>query len=270
MGNVKWKEDEVNILKYILSVKTGHDAKLSLIEKIPGKSWIQIRNKSRDLKINKFGIGSSRKENLKSLLSIDTKEKAYLFGLFISDGFINYKDGYPSGIGFEISEKDEEFYENLLSNLNLRFIKCKRKNKRRKTVSFTINDTLNTTRFKEIFDIPNNKAQNPINLERLNKIIGNYLFLFFIAGIIDGDGSIRKSEVIQIEIHKNWIKELEYIENFIYRYFNRPKKRQLSKITNRGFSRLTISNTLLNRHFKKYLLSENIKIMDRKWSRIVI
>lgn len=86
-----------------------------------------------------------------------------------------------------------------------------------------------------------------------------YEVFSFIVGFIDGDGYIkvlkRKTSNINIDlhIHSSWLKNLQFMEDFIFRYFNFPKNRTYSKLTKAGYAKLVFSNT----HNKRNIFKSN-------------
>jgi hypothetical protein len=253
---LKWTEGEIDII-----VKNYKNmVKETLLNLLPNRNWDSIKLKSATLNLNR-SYDFIRKSNMSNLIN-DNLESFYWIGFILADGHIHDN----SRIKICLSIKDIEHLEKFRvytesSDLIIMDKMC---------LSSLQNKEV-CPKICEKFDIRSNKTYSPpnFNLYHFNK----ELLFSLIVGIIDGDGSIskvfkREDSNLRIHLHKSWLNNLVFIENFIYDYFLIEKVKIYSKIGNDGYSILTLSNNTLLKEIKKECIRLNLPIMERKWDNI--
>ena len=140
-----------------------------------------------------------------------------------------------------------------------------------KTCSVSVMDNNSFNEIIEKYKIPKRKTYNPIKFSEYK--VSKELMLSLIIGFIDGDGSIRKVHNrkdcnLRFHLHKKWLGNLIFIEDFLYSYFSMEKNKTFSKIGNNGYSRLILSDNKLLVKLKSEVLKLDIPYMVRKWGVI--
>lgn len=253
---LKWTEDEIDIVMKNYENMVKED----LANLLPNRSWDSIKLKSNSLNLSRSY--DFRRDSDMSILINDELESFYWIGFILADGTILNDER----IKIILSTKDINHLEKFKNYI--------------KGIKITIYDKmcLVSLQNKEIcpkicekFEIRPKKTYNPpnFNLYSFNK----ELIFSLIIGIIDGDGNIsrvykREDSNLRIHLHKSWLNNLIFIENFIYDYFLINKEKTYSRIGNDGYSILTISNNILLKKIKKECLRLNLPIMKRKWDNI--
>lgn len=141
-------------------------------------------------------IGKQRLDNIDISKNIDV-EDLRLLGLIYTDGFYSKYDDC-----FSITNKDKGIVEYYYLNLIDKY-KISNKNNKKTAESFIDNrDNLYVNYFSKfnIFGlllplIYNNSLTKELNLEIISRLSSNQFYGFF-SGLIDGDGSVNKSEII--------------------------------------------------------------------------
>jgi hypothetical protein len=141
--------------------------------------------------------------------------------------------------------------------------------------------TINATDLKivpkimEKFDITyekNSKTKTyyPPNILLFEKM-SDELFLSYLIGFIDGDGSISKEinngNSITITSHKNWVTILNNWSSRIEKIFNcKLSEKSLKK--EKDYYRLKIYNQKIIKPLKEFILKNKLIVNENKWSRI--
>ena len=252
----RWEDKEIDIIKnnYVNMNKE------ELIKLLPNRTWSSIK-----LKSNSLGLDRSydfRRESIMDILLKDTPETFYWIGFILADGHIE------KGIRLQmsLSMKDFDHLKKFASYLNCENI---RKDEIKCHISLQNRDVCKTLCDK--FDIKSNKTENPMDFNNFN--FDDKLLLSLIIGFIDGDGNIKKIHKrkdcnLTLHIHKTWLNNLIFIEDFLYRYFKIEKIKRLSKISNDGYAKLIISDSRILTSLKKEIKLFNLPVLDRKWNII--
>ena len=251
----KWTNEEI----HIINENYEKSSKEELMGLLTNRSWTAIKLKSNFLGLNR--THESRNPKMDKLL-LDTIESFYWIGFILADGHIHNKER----LKLELSSKDSEHLNKFCD-----YVECENISINDITSFVTLQNKEICKKIVEKFNIENNKTENPPELKSYK--FENDLIFSLIVGFIDGDGSIgyvhnRKDCNLRIRIHKNWLSNLEFIEDFIYEIFNYKKEKYLTKITNDGYAFLNISNNEVLKLMK--LKSDELKIplMKRKWEKI--
>ena len=201
----KWSILETNFL-----IENYYDKnKDFLIENLNNRTWSQIKDKARYLKIRK----KSRKLSEISILLEETPISYYWVGFLMADGSFT-----ENRVALGMSNKD---MDQLIKYKD--FIKSSNKIHKMPHDYYQIRstDASNVRKLKNKFKITNRKTYEPCDLNIQNK----ELLFSLIIGIIDGDGSISKNKnckayTLSISLHPSWLLNLDYIKKFLYNYFN--------------------------------------------------
>ena len=125
------------------------------------------------------------------LQQIDTQEKAYLLGLFYSDGYVCSSN---NNCGITLHEQDLELLEKII--LLFPFFKLRKSYKKAYKIDCT------SKKLKE--DLIKNgvlSLKSSVNKEKLTlKNIPSVLYPHFIRGYFDGDGSVYSQKLFNIKI----------------------------------------------------------------------
>lgn len=123
---------------------------------------------------------------------------------------------------------------------------------------------------KDKFDIQQRKTYNPCDLSRHH----DALLFSLIVGMLDGDGSVRwrdgEISAFEIKLHGSWFKQLSYIEQYLYCYFDmrRDDNKMLTRLRNDGYSQLLLTDRLLLARMKLEAQKLGLPCMSRKWDGI--
>lgn len=193
----------------------------------------------------------------------------------MADGYFNH-DTYT--LGLEISSKDLLHLKKLAKILKVKIhtrtknLKYKGNIKQFTMVSINKTDQILIKEFIEKFDIKPNKTINPptnINFKNDN------LFLAFLIGFIDGDGSItklsgkyNKGYRCTLECHKNWLLFLIWITDKFYDILDLNIRRGKVYISNRGSALTAICKTSTLIFLKNKVKELKLPVLKRKWSKI--
>jgi hypothetical protein len=234
--------------------------KEDLIALLPGRSWDSIKLKSNKLFLNRSD-DHFRKSDL-SILDENNLESFYWIGFILADGHINNN----GRIKLEVSIKDLQHLEKFANYIN-----CDNITKNDIMCKVSVQNKDICQRLCDKFNIRNNKTYEPMDLSKYN--FDKNLLFSLIIGFIDGDGCIgkvykREDCNIRLHLHKSWLNNLIFIEDFLYNYFSITKNKIYSKIGNDGYSILTLSDNNIITKIKKECIKFRLPIMKRKWSKI--
>ncbi len=253
---MKWTNKEL----FIITSNYPHTNKKVLLNKLPNRSWKAIILKAMSLKI-KRELNEEIKSDLSPLLK-DNPISYYWIGFLLADGHFSKSNR----LILEISKIDKGHIQKFS-----KFIKSKyRPNKN--SIGVYCMDKNKVCLIVDKFDINNNKTKYPPKISSLN-ILDDLLFSLII-GYIDGDGSIRirkknRLSYLSLQVHKSWLNNLIFFENFLYKYFNYSKNKQLSKLNKRKYAHLGISDNYMLSLMKKRLIELKLPVLKRKWNRVI-
>lgn len=253
---LKWSNNEINIVIDNYEKMTKEE----ITKLLPLRTWESIKLKANGLKINR-SFDFLRKSNMNILLE-NTVESFYWIGFLLADGYIN--DFIRLDLTLSIKDLDH------LIKFS-KYVECDNIQKDETKCSIALQNREVCPKICEKFKINIRKTYNPINI--IDYQFDKELIFSLIIGFIDGDGCINKVYKrqdcnLRIHLHKSWLDNLIFMEDFIYRYFKRKKERRLSKIGNDGYSLLSISDNEIINNLKKECIRLCLPIMDRKWKRI--
>ena len=124
---------------------------------------------------------------------------------------------------------------------------------------------------REKFGISNRKTYEPC---RINWIKNTDLLFALVVGMLDGDGNIRLRRravsTIEMKLHGNWLNNLQFIEQFLYDYFDLEKINNvhLARLRKDGYAVLILSDRYLLACMRKKSEELNLPVMERKWREV--
>ena len=261
--NKRWTEEEETLLKY----HWENSDMETLLKALPDRTYSQMMNKARFLhvtsKVNRKRLGS-----LKFLDDLNEKS-AYWWGFIMADGHLS-----PKGeLCVTLSGKDKDHLQILAQHL-----KCQVAIRVR-SGGFTVNPTefidlrIQDKKFQEkwysILSYVNPKTYNPPRLEIFYK---ENLLVYFLIGLIDGDGCIwtshqsethHSSIALKIEVHPSW--EERFIE--LFSKVNEMYDIKFNiKINNKGYVQATIASRKDLEKLYKY--TTKCDYLARKWEKV--
>lgn len=247
-----WTEKEIEYLKNNYSNKKSEE----IMSFLSNKSLNQIRRKASDFGLKKMITRS--KADMTFLLNFDNPIVLYWWGFITSDGCINERS-----IIIAVHENDINHLKKFCELSKSKISKSTRINSWHKEpytmVRTAIEDKYTLPIIKETLKIKNQKTYNPLDVSIfLNK---NRL-IYFLAGLIDGDGYIGNA--ISIKCHPNWHQEFLKIKDSLLKFYNIDSSVTIQKD---GWLVLRICG-------KKQLLSiyemikNKIPYMERKWFKL--
>lgn len=245
---LKWSEAELELLKVHWKSSTME----TLLQAFPNRKYTSLMQKAREIGVISE-IKRKRKGSLKFLNNINI-QSAYWWGFIMADGHLTKK----GELIIQLNKRDENHLNKLAALLNTKTTIIKEN-----FVVLRIQDKSFGERWLKIFNIKTPKTYTPPDL---SVFYNTELLLPFFIGLIDGDGCIWESKKwlsLRIELHNNWLNELELISNKLKEFYGISCK---VKTTKRGTSKLDINTKKDLKILKDYV--KNVNFLERKWSRL--
>lgn len=253
-----WCQEEIN---YLIKNYEFHKTP-KLLSVLKGKTRDQIRWKARDLGLRKKV--SSTKTDCSFLENFDNPETLYWWGFLTADGCITSKQ-----IVFSLEESDKDYVIKFANrcNSNVKYVtRINSWHKKPYTMARTVvNDKFIISRLIDKLKIVPQKTYNPFDV---SPFLTKERLIYFIAGLIDGDGHIYckpKDCCIKIKVHFNWHNAFNLLADRLNEFYG---FHFMSRISSHGWATLSLyrkddMKTMLN------LLRGKVPIMDRKWDKII-
>lgn len=250
---MKWSVEEDNLLKENYQLK-----KKELLQLFPNRTAAAVNIRASQLKLRK-----EKNEYIQSNSSVlleNTLESYYWIGFILADGHIskNFR------LTITLAKKDSNHLMKLKNYIEASNIEHKLNSNK---CGIKLQDKYYIRKLVEKFDISNRKTYNPPEFY----VESDDLFLALFIGYIDGDGQIRhqfkrKDCCICIHIHSSWT---DLMNCWIARvnkicHTNSP----LGKVTNNGYYRVNISNSIILNKLKEFVIKNNLPVLSRKWDLI--
>lgn len=219
--------------------------------------------------------------NIQKLLE-ESPEAYYWAGFLMADGSFNHQH---NSLELSLSKTDRGHLEKFGKFIDRPVLSYKHRNKNRfgsKGLFYRVAGTDNThiPVLLKKFDYKQKKTYNPPTKININD---DNLFLCFLIGFIDGDGSInikrykgreeRKDCYIRIENHSSWLKILSSFRKRLYNISDIQEK-HFSKIgskgflTSRGYAQINIGNSKAIWTLKNKIKEFNLPVLERKWLKV--
>jgi len=200
-----------------------------------GVTKSSITNKAFSLKITN-NVKNKDRGNINIFKNIDSEESAYWLGFIYADGYIvkskNDKKHHNYELGIELQESDISHLKKFNKIFN-DYYKIKTRTRKMDSLDILngneVSNRLNKTCLIRIYNkeivndlIKNNIVQNKTNSDIFPIINDDNMFLHFLRGYIDGDGSyvIDSKNRYIISIQGNNKKCFEFISNKLLTSFN--------------------------------------------------
>lgn len=226
-----------------------------------------LRKKLRDLNLNYDHFFDNPKINNFDVLLKQDCESYYWVGFLMADGTFTHSTGQ---ICLELSAKDKEHLLKIANILKVPVHYRTRKLKDKFYDMCNINCTckIGFEKLKEKFDIKSKKSHNPPT--SLN-IQNNDLFVSFLIGFLDGDGSITKNSNgrgirISMDNHISWLNVINNWSKRLYVLSEATFKSNPAKINRRGLSTLNIKNIKVFNFLISKIDELKLPVLNRKWN----
>lgn len=202
---------------------------------------------------------AERNHYIKKVIDLDSNYLYYCLGLFMSDGHFNKNS---KRLQLYLNIRDFEVIKNISNFLSCDII-LKGNNCGIDIVCESILELINK------YKISDRKTYKPCDI---SSITGDK-FIYFLIGFIDGDGCIgfrsdSNTPRIVIKLHNSWKDNLEYMSNSLYSYFGLLSAPKANVICNNKYATITWGNQKILFGLKNFIISNNIKVMNRKWNKI--
>ena len=261
--NKRWTKEEDDLLKF----HWENSDMETLLNTFPTRTYSQMMNKARLLKVTSK-VERKRQGSLKFLDNL-TSKSAYWWGFIMADGHLS-----PRGeLYICLSGKDKDYLKVLAEHLKckmtlrIKFGGFSKENS--EFVDLRIQDKKFQEKWYSILEYTNPKTYNP---PKLDIFYTKDLLIYFLIGLIDGDGSIwisnqtetnHGSIALRIEVHPNWkdrfIELFSKIEELYGIRFN-------IKTSNKGYVKAEIAS---RKDLEKlYMYIDNCDYMTRKWDKV--
>lgn len=229
-----------------------------LLSVLKNKTNDQLRWKAKEFKLKKRV--SRTKTDCSFLEDFDDAESLYWWGFLTADGCFTEKQ-----IIFSLEEKDSEYVEKFAKMCGSRVALVTRNNPWHKapyTMARTVvNDKFIIPRLAKRLKIVPQKTYNPFDL---SEFLTEPRLIYFLAGLIDGDGHISQRAgdyQIRIKVHYNWHKQFNLISSKINEFYSVSSS---SYVSSQGWAILSISRKADIQNLKRKL-SNSVPLMARKW-----
>jgi hypothetical protein len=248
-------EEKISLLRNLYSTKS----KKEIMHYFPEYKWRSLQNIANFLKIKKE-YSELSKGNFDKLFN-NSLFTYYIYGLILSDGNINL-DGT---LKIELCIKDKNYLEKISDYLELELkeypVYNNSKPGAKGTCRIKIKNIKKGIHLRNFLGIKNSKTYEGFELSFIK---GKYQMLSFLAGFIDGDGTISNNGICHIDSHKNLEFLFKEIGDLLIKY-EIVKKYSINKYKDM----VRISFTKEDIYYIKCLLIKfNIPIMKRKWDKV--
>lgn len=254
-GPFKWTKQDRDLLAKLWPTATKEELRLAF----PGVQHHALSEMARKAGIKR--LVQFRKGSLEKLLE-ETPEAYYWIGMLYSDGWISNTGQVVLGL----STKDKDHLEKFCNFLDTKMLIVIGSGYSKTGVHcrVSVQDSDLGLKLKEKINYPTSPKTYtpPVNFKFLNS---DKKLLSFIAGFIDGDGSVNLDGSIKIQLHRNWEMALRELEcKLALLEIDCKVKLEACKPST--------STMVINRKnsiYLKTLVSElRLPLMERKWDRI--
>lgn len=275
--NLWSKEEEIIMIKYY-----SNSSSEELLKLLVNRSWSSILAKAKKLKLRRaeYQYSTMRNSNVDILLN-DSVQTYYYIGLLFADGYFTNKK-----IQLSQCMKNKNMVDRFAKYIGTKNIKIYNENKsveilgkktvRHGQVTCYVKNSKVIPMIKDKYDIQyekykKSKTYNPPSLG-VFKNMSDDLFLSFLIGFIDGDGSIYKSKKrgrsMIITSHKNWNPILKY---WVYRLQKIFKVKLNKKIISEYNSciRMRWHNPFVIDGLVEFIHKKNLYVCESKWNKIL-
>lgn len=261
--NHSWNEQEDSLLR-----EHWVTSDMETLKKVfPNRSYNSLVSRASFLGLHSLTY-RQRKGDLSFLDNLNCKS-AYWWGFITADGHLS-----PRGdLLITISERDKEYLEVLAKRLKCVLHESVSSSGYSTPVSKFITLRVGDKKFQKkwyaLLKYNNPKTYNPLDLSVFYR---KELLIYFLIGLIDGDGSIwisnksetnRGSIALRLEMHPNWEAALSDLCNKVYEFYQIKFNIKRSK---KGYIKAEIATK--NDLLKIYSYINNCDYMPRKWNKV--
>ena len=199
----------------------------------------------------------------------DKNESLYIIGFILADGHISKLNR----LKIALAKKDLYILKYIADRLGCDL----RENKNNFELTLMHRDKIKLLKHK--YDISNTKTYIPPSISVFEKLTDD-LFISFLVGFIDGDGSISKQYKrndckITIKLHNSWKLLLQYFIDRLYKisnkgYYNRltQKPPNIKFTKDNKYVYINVANGEVLWYLKQFITKNNLTVLERKWSLI--
>lgn len=253
----KWTKEEDELLK----IHWKLSAMKELMKQFSTRTYQSLMKRAAFLKI-KSEISRKRQGSLEFLNQLNPKS-SYWWGFIIADGYLSKR----GDLIINLNIKDKEHLLKLSNHLNCKISERKYINSYTNSESYSCNLAIADKKFAnkwlKILEINSPKTYTPPNL---SIFLNKENFIYFIIGLIDGDGCIWESKNwlnLRIELHLNWLNTLKLISSKLKEFYDIDCKINTTK---KNTSKLEINTKKDLKILKSFINS--VDFMERKWSKL--
>lgn len=262
----KYTSDEINFIKTNYS---EHGVQYLADHLNRTKSSIYFKANSLDLKSKTL---NNKKCDVNFLLS-DSLESFYWNGFIAADGSFNH-NGRSLKIALSFVDADHlsKLSEKIHTKVRI-YASSSKLSYGSKVCELAAYDSVLIPKIMNKFDFKESKTHNPPSTERYTTFTDDQLIAFFI-GFIDGDGCISKKfnngNRITLQVDASWVNFLDFFNVKLHNKFRylRGSTVALSKNHGKTYAYLTIGKERLLNNLSFFIRTNDLPVLDRKWSNI--
>ena len=246
-----WSKEEMSYIK-----RYGELSKEDLIRLIPNRTWAKIRYKL-------WSVGISKEIHWHNKLYKLLEENPisyYWLGFLMADGHFSKKGWIYLSLA-NLDAPHVQKFSDYIEGPKICLLQKKSQSR------CTVKNKDVVKQLSEKFNISNRKTYEPCNIKGIKD---DKLFLAWLIGFIDGDGTIvqrrSNSQYIKIAVHSSWTDNLDYIYKRV-QSISRIRCHPPS-LDGRGYIHIRFGRIELLQYLKKFAIENNLPILTRKWDKI--
>lgn len=215
--------------------------------------WLATKHNASCKSCSSLSRASNQRVADLTILLNESPETYYWLGFLVADGTVS-----TTRLRLTVAIKDKPHLLKFAKYINY----TGSFNEKPHSISIAVMDTTVVKMLRSKFDINSNKTCNPSRYEIPNTDLG----LAFIAGFIDGDGSImhqwkRLDYRLAIKLHGSW-------EQFLLQINKLLSNSITTRINTYGYAQFCLTNTSELLELKRKITDLNLPILNRKWDII--
>lgn len=262
--NESWSEKQLELLKY----HWQYSNMKTLLEIFPNRTYNSLMLQAKRIGVKSL-IKRKRKGSLKFLDELNCENSYYWWGFIMADGHLSAE----GDLVISLSIKDLNHLQELadIIGCSIKINQSITSYSVSKFCTLRIKDLTFGKKWYDLLSMVSQKTYNPPNLKYFYK--KEYL-IYFLIGLIDGDGSIWRSRVtktskgsiaLRLEMHSSWEETLKDLSSKIKEFYDIDFN---VKINSKGFVKMEISSKDHLIKLYEYTKNKNIKPLERKWEHV--
>jgi hypothetical protein len=234
---------------------------------------IDVYASNRGLKKDKnFLFSKGRKGDLRVLLD-EKYESYYWIGFIFADGYIHHKSNHLIIFIDQLDKDHLQKYADYVNGKVMTYTSTKKFSELSEPYEsvmcrVAVAQKQIVPKIIDKFGFKPAKTYNPPDIITLHQTLNTKeKFISFLAGFIDGDGSIYSSH-IKIDNHVSWISIHELIRDLFIKFYEFKQDDFTIKVDKHGYSGIDIRNVTNLSILKTDLMKLKLPLLDRKWCKI--